>query len=74
MNRIVPNYPVSKLPDDLREGVDSSSTVTVWIAEDEKPPEQVMTLEEIFSLQGFRRRSAEEIAEDLRKQREEWDS
>ncbi|WP_083909564.1 hypothetical protein [Rhodopseudomonas sp. B29] len=74
MNRVVRNYPASRLPEDLREGVDTSSTVTVWIVEDEKPPERVMTLEEIFSVQGFRRRTAEEITEDLRRQRQEWDS
>jgi hypothetical protein len=74
MNRIIrENYPASKLPEDLRAGVDPSSTVTVTIVEEEKRPEKVMTLEEIFSLQGFRRRSAAEIDEDLRRQRDEWD-
>ena len=74
MNRIIrENYPASKLPEDLRAGVDPSSTVTVTIVEEERPPEKVMSLEEIFSLKGFRRRSAEEIDEDLRRQRDEWD-
>jgi hypothetical protein len=74
MNRIVhENYPVSKLPEDLRAGVDPSSTVTVTIVEEEKRPEKVMALDEIFSLKGFRRRSAEEIDDDLRRQRDEWD-
>jgi hypothetical protein len=53
MNRIVrENYPVSKLPEDLRAGVDPSSTVTVTIVEEEKRPEKVMTLDEILS-KGF---------------------
>jgi hypothetical protein len=74
MNKIVlENYPASKLPDDLRAGVDPSSIVTVTIVEQEKRPEKVMTLDEIFSLKGFRRRSAAEIDEDLRRQRDEWD-
>ncbi|HLJ00558.1 MAG TPA: hypothetical protein VKT76_12645 [Bradyrhizobium sp.] len=74
MNRIIrENYPVSKLPEDLRAGVDPSATVTVTIVEEEKRPEKVMSLDEIFSLRGFRRRSAEEINEDLRRQRDEWD-
>ena len=74
MNRIVrENYPVSKLPEDLRAGVDPSSTVTVTIVEEEKRPEKVMSLDEIFSLEGFRRRSAKEIDDDLRRQRDEWD-
>jgi hypothetical protein len=70
MNRIVlEHYPASKLPDDLRAGVDPSSTITVTVVEEEK----VMTLEEIFSLKGFRRRSAAEIDDDLRRLRDEWD-
>ena len=74
MNRIVrENYPASKLPEDLRGGVDPSSTVTVTIVEEEKGPEKVMSLDEIFSLKGFRRRSAAEIDDDLRRQRDEWD-
>jgi hypothetical protein len=74
MNKVVlEHYPASKLPDDLRAGVDPSSTVTVTIVEEEKRPEKVMSLEEIFSLKGFHRRSAEEIDEDLRRQRDEWD-
>lgn len=73
MNRITrEHYPASKLPEDLRDGMDPSSTVTVTVVEEEKRPEKVMSLEEIFSLKGFRRRSAEEIDEDLRRQRDEW--
>ena len=74
MNRIVrENYPASKLPDDLRVGVDPLSTVTVTIVEEEKRPETVMTLEEIFALRRPPFRSAEEIDEDLRRQRDGWD-
>jgi hypothetical protein len=74
MNRIVrEHYPASKLPDDLRGNVDPSSTVTVTVAEEEQRPEKVMSLEEIFSLEGFRRRTAEEIDADIRQMRDEWD-
>jgi hypothetical protein len=74
MNRITrEHYPASKLPEDPRAGVDPSSTVTVTIVEEEKRPEKVLSLEEIFSLKGFRRGSAAEIDEDLRRQRDEWD-
>jgi hypothetical protein len=75
MNRIVrQHYPASKLPEDLREGVDPDANVTVTVmVEDLKPPERVMTLEEIFSLKGFERRSAAEIDADIRKMRDEWD-
>jgi hypothetical protein len=74
MNRIVlEHYPASKLPDDLRAGVDPSSTVTVTIVEEEKKPEKVMTLDEIFALRRPPFRTADEIDEDLRRQRDEWD-
>jgi hypothetical protein len=74
MNRITrEHYPASKLPEDLRAGVDPAATVTVTIVEEEKRPDEVMSLEEIFSLKGFRRRSAAEIDQDLRRQRDEWD-
>ena len=74
MNKIVlENYPASKLPDDMRGNVDPSSMVTVTVVEHEKRPDKVMSLEEIFSLTGFRRLTAAEIDEDLRRQRDEWD-
>jgi hypothetical protein len=74
MNRVIrEHYPASKLPEDLRAGVDPSSTVTVTIVEEEKRPEKLMTLEEIFALRRPPFRTAEEIDEDLRRQRDEWD-
>ena len=74
MNRIIrEHYPASKLPEDLRAGVDPSATVTVTIVEEQKRREKVMTLEEIFALRRPPFRTAEEIDEDLRRQRDEWD-
>jgi len=74
MNRIVKeHYPASRLPEDLRAGVDPSAIVTVTIVEEEKQPARVMSLDEIFSMKGFRRRTAAEIDADLRRQRDEWD-
>jgi hypothetical protein len=74
MNRIIrEHYPASKLPEDLRAGVDPSSTVTVTIVQEEKRPEKVLTLGEIFALRRPPFRTAEEIDEDLRRQRDEWD-
>jgi hypothetical protein len=74
MNRIIRgHYPASKLPEDLRAGVDPSSTVTVTVVEEAKRPEKVMTLEEIFALRRPPFRPAEEIDEDLRRQRDAWD-
>jgi hypothetical protein len=74
MNRIIrEHYPASKLPDDLRAGVDPSATVTVTIIEEEKRPEKVMSLEEIWALRTPPFKTAKEIDDDLRRQRDEWD-
>lgn len=75
MNKIVrEHYPASKLPEDLREGVDPESTVTVTITiEGLKRPEHVMTLEEIFAARRPPYRSAEEIVGSIRQLRDEWD-
>ena len=67
------NYPASKLPDELRGNIDPSSTVRIMIVEEEKRPEKVMTLEEIFALRAPPFRTAEEIDEGLRSQRDGWD-
>jgi hypothetical protein len=74
MNKIIrERYPASKLPEDLRGGMDPSSTVTVMIVEDEKPPRKIMSLEEIFAARRPPFRTADEIDRDLRQQRDEWD-
>jgi hypothetical protein len=74
MNRIIrENYPASRLPEDLRVGVDPSSTVTVTIVEEEKTPERVMSLEEIWALRTPPFRTAREIDDELRRDRDEWD-
>jgi hypothetical protein len=74
MNRIIrENYPASKLPEDLRAGVDPSSTVTVTIVEEERRPEKAVSLEEIWALRTPPFRTAKEIDDDLRRQRDEWD-
>jgi hypothetical protein len=75
MNKIVrENYPASKLPEDLRQGVDPESTVTVTVTvEGLKRPEHVMSLEEIFAARRPPYLSAEEIVAGVRKLRDEWD-
>jgi predicted nucleic acid-binding protein len=72
MNKIVrENYPASKLPDDLREGIDPAKRVTVTVVEDQ-PPYEPMTLEEIFASRRPPYRSADEIVASIRKMRDEW--
>ena len=75
MNKIIrEHYPASKLPADLREGVDPQSTVTVTITvEALQRPEHVMSLDEIFAARRPPFRSAEEIDAEIRRLRDEWD-
>ena len=73
MNKIIrENYPASKLPEDLREGIDPSTRVTVTVVED-APSHSPMTLEEIFASRRPPYRSAEEIVASIRQLRDEWD-
>lgn len=74
MNRIVfEHYPASKLPDDMRAKVDADATVTVVVTVEDQPPEEVPTLEEIFARRKPPFRTAQEIDDDLRRDRDEWD-
>jgi len=75
MNRIVKeHYPVSKLPEDLRAGIDPASMVTVTIMEEEATaPRKVMSAEELWALRAPPFRGADEIDQDLRRDRDEWD-
>jgi hypothetical protein len=57
-----------------RAGVDPAATVTVTIVEEEAAsPGKVMSLEEIWALRAPPFRTAEEIDDSLRRQRDEWD-
>jgi hypothetical protein len=74
MNRIVrQHYPASRLPEDLREGIDPAREVTVTVRVEDAPPEHVMSLDEIFASGKPRYGSMDEINEHLRSLREEWD-
>ena len=74
MNRIVKeHYPASKLPEDLRAGVDPTATVTVTIVEEQHRPERSVSLEEIFAARKPPFRTPDEIDADLGRQRDEWD-
>lgn len=74
MGTIIRNrYPASKLPPDLREGVNPRSTVTVTIVEESPAPEKVVTLDEIFAARRPPFRTVKDIDDELRRQRDDWD-
>jgi len=74
MNKIVKeHYPASKLPVELREGIDPKGHVTVTVVEEEQPPEHVMTLDEIFARRRPPYLTAAQIDEIVRRSRDEWD-
>lgn len=74
MNKIIrEHYPASKLPEELREGIDPTGMVTVTVTEEEGHPERPMTLEEILALRQPPYRTAEEIDRSIRSERDAWD-
>ena len=71
MNKLVrEHYPASKLPDDLREGIDPLKSVTVTVIEEERP-EYVMSFEEIFATRSPPYLNQTEVDEHLRQLRED---
>jgi len=74
MNKIVrEHYPASRLPDDLRVGVDPEARVTVTVTLEEQRPKLPPTLDEIWAMRRPPYRAKEDIDADLRRQRDEWD-
>ncbi len=74
MNKIVrEHYPAAQLPEELRPSDDPNARVTVTIEEEEKRPEHVLSLEEIWALRRPPFRTKEEIDAEIRRQRDEWD-
>lgn len=74
MNRIVrEHYPAAKLPEDLREGFAADADVRVIIEVQHKYPDRVLSIEELFALRTPPFRSTQEIVDEIRRQREEWD-
>ncbi|MEZ5786386.1 MAG: hypothetical protein R3D62_07915 [Xanthobacteraceae bacterium] len=82
MNKIVrENYPASKLPEDLREGLDPSSTVRVVIEAGDaigKPRKTFSELKKLIDelkLQpDFKPVTADEAVQRIRALRDEWDN
>ena len=67
------HYPASKLPDELRLGIDPDGHVTVTVVEEEKQPALVMTLEEIFAARQPPYLSASDIDDRINRSRDRWD-
>lgn len=75
MNKIVrEHYPVSKLPEDLREGIPPGASVRVVVEEERKP---LSRDEMLASLQAARKHAkgvtVEEAVTRIRELRDEWD-
>jgi hypothetical protein len=74
MNKITKeNYPASRLPDDLRIGVDPEARVTVTITLEEQRRKRFPTLEEVWGMRRPPYRTKEEIDAYLSRLRDEWD-
>jgi hypothetical protein len=72
MNRIVrTQYPVAKLPNDLRQGLDPEDRVTVTVEIEAKPNRRVLSLEEILAARKPPFRTAEEIDAEIREGRDD---
>ncbi len=82
MNKIVlDHYPVSKLPADMREGLEKSATVRVVIEEEDDRDNLAMNTaaEAANAIRQFRKEladktSSEEAVKRIRELRDEWDS
>ena len=73
MNRIVrDHYPASKLPDDLREGIDPGAEVVVTVEEIERP-DFALTIDQIIARRRPPFRTADEIVAAIREGRDEPD-
>ena len=77
MNKIVRHhYPVSNLPDDLREAFAPDAAVTVVVEEESEQARKVMSaerLEELFALAPRTSKSIDEVNKHVREMRDEWD-
>ena len=73
MSKIVKaHYPVSALPEDLRQGLSPSGEVTVTLEETDHRLVK-RSVRELFAARRPPFKSAEEIDQELRNQRDTWD-
>ncbi len=76
MNKTIhEHYPASKLPDELRVGIDPNRHVTVTVVEEEQRPsrEKLVQLLEEARQRSVEDVSTEEAVRRIRDLRDEWD-
>lgn len=74
MNRIVrEHYPVEKLPEDLRAGLDPTETVRVVVEGTPGPDTSEARLRELLDLARRAQPIGDDPVERIRKLRDEWD-
>jgi hypothetical protein len=73
MNKIVrEHYPVDRLPEDLKVGLDPTQEVRIVIEQDQ-PVRPVPTLTELLELRSQFKPATDDPVERIRKLRDEWD-
>lgn len=73
MNKIIrEHYPVSRLPNDLREGLAADALVTVVVSEEIEPPSALSFRKVFDELNDVRVETGDPVAR-VRALREEWD-
>jgi hypothetical protein len=74
MNKIVrEHYPVSRLPSDLREGMDPHTQVTVIVSEEGMSERSSFSFREVFDALHADRVLSDDPVMRIRALREEWD-
>ncbi|WP_371347330.1 hypothetical protein [Ancylobacter sp. IITR112] len=73
MNKIVDNYPVERLPADLREGLERTGRVRLIIEAVSPPDASDERLKELLELAGRVSPIGDDPVARIRKLRDEWD-
>ncbi len=74
MNRIVrENDPVADLPEDLREGFAPDAVARVMVEPILPPADRALSIEELFAMRRPPYKTTEQITDEVRHMRDEWD-
>ena len=68
--KIVQHFPVDRLPEELRAGLESGGTVTITMVLEHMPDTALRSFTEFFGKSG---RAHNDPVADIRKLRDEWD-